>query len=156
LGQSVSFNKQGLAKVDLPYLNITVGMQQYREQERRFLLGHNDLSSLLRWKSKEQEIMISYTDMNYLPLFLMFYEGVVQKRLTNFLAFVTDLNTYSVGLCRELNAIGTLPPQHSCLSPQGAQKTERQRRPIRGERLQPAEDPHDQLGTILWVQRFVL
>lgn len=50
LGQSVSFNKQGLAKVDLPYLNITVGMQQYREQERRFLLGHNDLSSLLRWK----------------------------------------------------------------------------------------------------------
>lgn len=131
-------------------------MQQYREQERRFLLGHNDLSSLLRWKSREQEIMISYTDMNYLPLFLMFYEGVVQKRLTNFLAFVTDLNTYSVSLCRELNAIGTLPPQHSCLSPQGAQETERQRRPIRGERLQPAEDPHDQLGTILWVQRFVL
>ena len=47
--------------------------------------------------------MISYTDMNYLPLFLMFYEGVVQKRLTNFLAFVTDLNTYSVGDFREIN-----------------------------------------------------
>lgn len=54
--------------------------------------------------------MISYTDMNYLPLFLMFYEGVVQKRLTNFLAFVTDLNTYSVGVCREMNALGALSP----------------------------------------------
>lgn len=90
------FTKQGLAVVELPYLNISQGMKQYREQERKFLLGSNDLSSLLRWKSKDQEIMISYTDMNYLPVFLMFYEGIVVKRLTNFLAFVTDYDTYSV------------------------------------------------------------
>ena len=40
--------------------------------------------------------MISYTNMEYLPLFLMFYQSLLKKKVTNFLAFVTDQEVYMV------------------------------------------------------------
>ena len=59
-----------MSVISITDLVITDGMYQFRKEEREFLERKNDISSLLRWKSRDQEIMISYTNMEYLPLFL--------------------------------------------------------------------------------------
>ena len=79
-----------MSVISITDLAITDGMYQFRKEEREFLERKNDISSLLRWKSRDQEIMISYTNMEYLPLFLMFYQSLLKRKVTNFLAFVTD------------------------------------------------------------------
>ena len=85
-----------MSVISITDLVITDGMYQFRKEEREFLERKNDISSLLRWKSRDQEIMISYMNMEYLPLFLMFYQSLLKKKVTNFLAFVTDQEVYMV------------------------------------------------------------
>ena len=85
-----------MSVISITDLVITDGMYQFRKEEREFLERKNDISSLLRWKSRDQEIMISYTNMEYLPLFLMFYQSLLKKKVTNFLAFVADQEVYMV------------------------------------------------------------